>query len=389
MPRPIPDNPETITGWRYYLIALPDDDVSIRAAWDAFSELTHYWNWGEEGVESDSETIAQIFADALYETARIRDMGFPDLLLEYVDEVEELLRAVKTVGGYVCCDDLSAIGEVVESDVTPGIGDAPSTYGDAPVTDWPDWYEHLCAAAHLYVDARIAQVELVRDLLTASAIIVGAIASVLTIGGVATLILKVSYATAAAVVASLVAGGAAILADASSDLEAARDDIVCAIINGESLSAAIEAAVDPADWTAWFQWLPYSSHYNQLKNGTGIDVTARDDCTCDSPVLDEDICQGSYVGDGVYASVLSAGCHILHVRWNMQVEITSTAQNPLSSNCGGDNRYRVWTKGWPCGSSLSGKVYDQDANPPTSVVGDTYVVKGNAAFTVEIDVLIA
>lgn len=157
MPRPIPDNPELIDGWRYYLVALPDNDDAIAAGWDIFSNLMNDWEWGEEGIEPDSAVMAQKWADAIYETIRIRAMGFPDDVLTNIDDIESKLDDL--IAKDTCCEGeaitdsindgglIAPIQDDAGSDIVRGEGDPPGG-----VVDWATYDQRLCEAALNYAN---------------------------------------------------------------------------------------------------------------------------------------------------------------------------------------------------------------------------------------------
>src|SRR3989304_10524433 len=112
MPYPIPEDLNEIEGWRWFLVPLPDNDQMIANAWGMWSELSNYWAWGLEGpVPELSDQAAQIWADALYEGMRVQAMGFPDILLGHIDEVEALLRQLSVE--QACCEWIPGGDQVV------------------------------------------------------------------------------------------------------------------------------------------------------------------------------------------------------------------------------------------------------------------------------------
>ena len=93
------------------------------------------------------------------------------------------------------------------------------------------------------------------------------------------------------------------LEDAAVDIEAAREDIVCAIILGTSLSDAVEEAVGGGSvWTYFYSLVDYASAVAILYEGgdgeTYLEAVKRDDCVCYGPPFDGDIYAISLVGTG-------------------------------------------------------------------------------------------
>lgn len=261
MPYPIPDNLDNIEGWRWYLVPLPDDDQMIQVAWGMWSELTHFWNWGKEGpIPEQSEKAAQLWAAALYEAWRIRDMGFPDLILTYIDEVESLLEAIRD---RPCCDGsaitdtitdpegvVQPIGDETGQDINWDIGDPPGG-----LSTWAEATTERCAQAETFAAGLSRWITVLQGFQTALDIgyalaIAGLIAGLASVGLVG-----------GAIIGAFSVGGILAfrdeiraLLDSEPDYETARaqlddpdtiDAVVCAIITSPTAAAA-ESAVDAA-----------------------------------------------------------------------------------------------------------------------------------------------
>lgn len=286
MPRPLPDNVETITGWSWYLIPVPDHPVFVQAAWDAYSELAHPWNWGKEGRVPDSDIAAQLWANALYEALRVRDMGFPDSILDYIDEVEALLQQILQTSG--CCSNVAPTDETQTF-----TGDypttAPSTWGDGEtVVDSDDWQELVCGAANAYVDYLKEMNDNIQLVIAGGSLVIGAIAGLLGLLTGAGVLAAVAWGTASTVVGNLVAlGSGAAFAGVDDDIEAAREDIVCAIWNDASATAladAVEAAVGSVAWSTFYAYVDYPTALATMLTGTlgdqHLPVNRDDTCYC-------------------------------------------------------------------------------------------------------------
>src|SRR3990172_864835 len=114
MPHPLPEDVAGVSGTRWFLVAVPYDPAYTRAAMDIYTDMANYWKWGMEGpVPTDSDLAAQQWANAIAETLEALEMGFPDILLGYIDEVEELLQALQGSG---CCDDDFAVDQQTDPD---------------------------------------------------------------------------------------------------------------------------------------------------------------------------------------------------------------------------------------------------------------------------------
>lgn len=261
MPYPIPDNLDNIEGWRWYLVPLPDNDQMIQVAWGMWSELTHFWNWGKEGpVPEQSEKAAQLWAAALYEAWRIRDMGFPDLILTYIDEVETLLEAIRD---RPCCPpaletlypvpdgsvDVTDVGDQTGQDIVWDVGDPPggaSTWAEATLARCSR-AEDFAAGLSRWID-----VSVILQQAGETFSIVGFVAAVVAF--LASFGITVAVGSAALAVGIITGGFEALQAifqtapnfaqaRAELDHEDTIDAVVCAIITS-STPAGAEAAID-------------------------------------------------------------------------------------------------------------------------------------------------
>jgi hypothetical protein len=215
-------------------------------------------------------------------------------IIQYIDEIEELLRGLQEIGitgQGACCGNTAPISEekTLENDDYPTT--PPAYWGDEPVTDSDDWQQLVCGAAHAYVDLLTNTSDELEHLVTAGALVVGAIAGILALLSGAGILLAVGYGTAATITSGVISG--AILGtfgSASDDLEAARDEIVCAITHGdeELLSDAIETTVSGLAWSLWFQHIDYSSAWATMVDGFNqngsLPVDRREDCDCEEPL---------------------------------------------------------------------------------------------------------
>jgi hypothetical protein len=157
-------------------------------------------------------------------------------------------------------------GEVVISDFEPYQGDPE--YGGMPLDTWDDYDDALCGAAHWYVDNLTNNASNMQHLLSVGAVTVTYIAAALAVLSGAGLLIAVSWAAAASATAAMASAvGTGIFEQASIDIEAARDDIICAIIDGFGLSSAIAAAVSPEAWTIYYRWVNWANAQATLTQG--------------------------------------------------------------------------------------------------------------------------
>lgn len=270
MPYPLPDEGLPYTAdLRWFLVAVPDDPAFVRAALGAYTEFTHYWRWGKEGKEEGREEAAQVWEDAIAATLEALEMGFPDILLGYIDGVEALLQLLIDKD---CCSATGfeeivpnyqdIVGDTIEtsgSDVVVGSGTPP-----AGASDWTEYASKLCDAAELYADGLVAHVdnfEAVQNILQGltAAAVVAVMASLLPLLGM-TIVAAGVVITAIGVLVKL--DEIKDLTEPSSGWDDMRttitnlhDDIVCAIITADTsaeASANLDALMEaeaPEFWT--------------------------------------------------------------------------------------------------------------------------------------------
>jgi hypothetical protein len=301
MPRPIPDDPEGITGWQWFLLPVPDDPTYIEAAWDAFSELTKPWNWGKEGRVPDSDIAAQTWADAIYEALRVRDMGFPDLLLQYTDEVESLLRQL--IQQSACCDFIPGGDQVIVGDDGDLEGSDTDIDGEVfpdGIADEDEMRDYLCDAASAWADEFANVPDRINALVSASiqSVILAILAytggaflaiSGTLIGGLFTL---GEFFTVLGAIESILSSEDRPPGPIETALIGAKDDLVCAIVcANDAAGAGAEVRGVIADLelsTVWenllFLWAN-NSVMARIFNGNSSAPSATCDCDCSNPAL--------------------------------------------------------------------------------------------------------
>jgi len=275
MPYPLPDEgPPYTADLRWFLVAVPDDTAFVRAAMGAYTELTKYWMWGHEGKEPGRNEAAQVWEAAVAATLEALEMGFPDVLLGHIDDVETLLQGLIDKP---CCIDASGIEGLYPGwesivggpdeidntgyDIVADIGSPPTG-----AADWTEWHSKLCEAAQKYADGLPRVINLAE---TVQGIIQG-----LTIAAVGALI---ATATTLVGIPIVVLGIATTVLDLLERLESlrelaglanpwdemrealdnARQDIVCAIITADTplqASQQVQGAIIAAHPSAW-DWI--------------------------------------------------------------------------------------------------------------------------------------
>lgn len=270
MPHPLPEDVGGVSGTRWFLVAVPDDAAFIQAAYAIYTELTHYWKWGLEGpVPVESDAAAQLWASAVDETLEALEMGFPDILLSHIDDVEDLLRQLNDA--QACCEfipgaDSVTVGgedELSESDTDISTGTFPPG-----TTTETEARNYLCGAAEAFVDRLIetpaklltylswgiSAVTLIVIWYTAGALI--AISGIAVVGGLLTLDRVLDAIDLFANLRDLIqAGQEDEPSVVEAELSAVRDDLICSIVladtatqAGALLRATIANAVSSVAW---------------------------------------------------------------------------------------------------------------------------------------------
>jgi hypothetical protein len=148
----------------------------------------------------------------------------------------------------------------------------------------------VCYNAHLYVDNLKNIGDVLWEVVKENSLYLGVIAAVLALAAFAGIGAAVAYLTVSGIVA-IIAGSATIatFSDTKDDLEAAREDIVCALIIGGDLAGAVEAALGsgPA-WDLFYRWVPYDTAMAIIHegghDGEFLPAETRDDCVCDEEI---------------------------------------------------------------------------------------------------------
>lgn len=264
------------------LVYLPDRPEY----WQALLAAVHYfstWTAWERDDDKRGKDAASNWRDAFELTIGCWRMTCLEELTQTVTDILELMQTRKD-----CCDDNITYlpTEEIETDIVPFAGDPPDEYGETEIEDWDDWAEHVCYNAHVYVDYLKHAGDSLWDAAKTSSIIIGLVAAILTLLAFSGIGLPIAYGLAAGIVSGIVLGGQiGTFAGTSEAIEAAREDIVCALINGGDLAQVVEDALESGvDWDLFYQWIPYGSAIAIIHEGGHEDEylpsETRDDCDC-------------------------------------------------------------------------------------------------------------
>lgn len=314
MPHPLPEDVNAVSGLRYYLVALPDDDAYSRAALAIYAELEKSWNWGLEGeINPESDTAGQQWAGAIQETIRLIQMGFPDTLLSHIDELEAMLRAIQNLSG--CCpeEDVSD-GDLYTDEVDDGVGSVPQNIIDAGYAadgnDWSSFETYKCMIAHVTIDDMEQKLRKLAPLVDDVGTVFGGIGALAAImvaligsGGTVMAIGIIGGLGAAAALWSKLTSGSLVTSIADGVAEH-HQDLVCGFIGGDGTTGSISglhAAIDEHFNIAESSILKnlntgpivkalYAGRYDQQNIAQILDdngyVPSSFDCSCDGYVFE-------------------------------------------------------------------------------------------------------
>ncbi|GAH56285.1 unnamed protein product, partial [marine sediment metagenome] len=265
------------------LVYLPDRPEYWQAFLGALSYMTTWKAW-ERDDDKRGKDAAENWREAFELTMGCWRMTCLDDLKSDVAAILAVLQLQLQ-----CCDENSTYGESseYETDIIPGVGDDPETYGETEVEDWDEWTEYLCYQANEWVDELILQAGNWEVYLNAGGATIGLLAgsivaiSFFVVGGfVSVPILMLAFAGIAAGMT------ATLFSDAADDIEAARDDIICAIMLGGDVGYAVEQALSSgASWDLFYTLIDYESAVSILYEGgdgeTYLEPDTDDSCNCE------------------------------------------------------------------------------------------------------------
>lgn len=273
------------------LIFLPDRSEYWQALLGAISYMATWKAW-ERDSDKRGKDAASNWREAFELTMGCWRMTCLEDLTSTVTDILELLQNKKD-----CCDDNITYLPVdpIDTDIVPNDGDPPATYGETEVEDWDEWNEHLCYNANKYVDYLAHVGDQLWEATRNSAILIGLIAALLALLAFSGIGLPIAFGLAATIVSGIILTGTSVtFEDTEDDIEAARNEIICAILQGRSLADAVETALDSnAAWTLFFQFIQYDDAiavmYNGGADGEYLPTETDDTCVC--------LCKHVYVID--------------------------------------------------------------------------------------------
>jgi hypothetical protein len=272
------------------LVYLPNRNEYWQALLGAISYMSTWKAW-ERDADKRGKDAASNWREAFELTIGCWRMTCLEDLTNTVTDILELLQTRKD-----CCDDNLTYLPVdpIETDIEPYEGDPPEFYGETEIEDWTEWSEHVCYNAHKYVDYLAHVGDELWDATRNSAIFLGLIAALLSLLAFSGIGLPIAFGLAATVVSGIILTGTIATFEGSKEaIEAAREDIVCAILYNTGLSQAVEDALDSGvDWDLFYQFIQYDDAMAIIYDGGFSDEylpsETNSDCSC-LTIVDMDI----------------------------------------------------------------------------------------------------
>lgn len=287
---------------RWFLVAVPDKPEYIRAAEGAYTELTKYWMW--DGEVGDANAAADSWDEAVDETLRALEMGFPDTLLGHIDEVETLLRQIAGSNDtVVCCPDVPGADTLV-SDVPANLETSTTDVAGGTFPDGmtqSEFETYLCNAATAYVDKLIELPDDAVEIFQTGFATVVTLIVVFTTGAY----IGIAGAIAGVVTVTTILNAIGILEDIikgitdgtednptvpSQEMLDAKQSLVCAITQANDAASAASAlrnaigdAVTSIGWTNLLLLWPHETLLAKVFNGDTTEAPAAV-CNCADPV---------------------------------------------------------------------------------------------------------
>ena len=269
-------------------IYVPAKDEYRRALFGALDYFATWLAWERDAAKRGKDA-ARAWKEANELTRECWEMGTCDLMVDLLQQLvdKESANACCVGNEYVTYND----NRVETTTIVVDQGAPPATYGETAVTDWDDWKEYVCFHAHAFVDDLVNSANKVDSLLDLGVWALDAaywmMRQLVYRNPVWIVPIDLSWMTT--IYKAILQGGEGYFDILADDIEDAREDIVCALINGTSLEDAVYSAIGGTlAWTLWYQFIDYDTTTAVIYNG-GIDgfgyltPIQRDDCDCVIP----------------------------------------------------------------------------------------------------------
>lgn len=268
------------------LVYLPNRDKY----WQALYAAVHYmstWIAWERDDDHRGKDAASNWREAFELTEECWRMACLDEITDRMDIMIDLL------GNQMSCCGTTTIGPIITvvTNIVPGEGDDPTEWGETAVADWDEWSEYVCYHAHVYVDSLINSAEAIDIAIELGSYTIDFFTGVMQFLQYLGLDQVLGLNQVMMVYEAFrdendLTGWFTPLA---AKFEAAREDIVCAIMQDGSLSDEVEAAIDNnAVWVLFYSLTDYAAVkaliYEGTVDGSGyLSPIKRADCDCPIP----------------------------------------------------------------------------------------------------------
>lgn len=364
------------------LIYLPDRPEYWQALYGAIAYFATWKAWERE-EDKRGKDAASDWRTALELTTECWRMTCLDQIVNRMDIMIDLL------GNQPGCCGATTIGPIITvvTNIVPGEGADPTEWGETAVADWDEWDEYVCYHAHQYVDTLVNSAKALDLVVELGSYTIEFFTDIMRTLHILPLGYPVSLTDMIERYQAFrdedeIIGMFGGIGD---KFEAARQDIVCAIVHGDSLQDAVEAAVDDnAVWILFYLFTDYAAVQAVIYEGTADGVeylppVKRYDCvTCEYEQQSEDdlyidwhraenVAYDEVSQEWTIEPEISGGC--LTVEFNIWETVSKVVPYPCKvivtscdgvANCGAVNS--------DLGSDGGAPLYDY-THPPLAHVG--------------------
>ena len=179
-------------------------------------------------------------------------------LIEAIDELEDLLRALQHLSG--CCPDADlSNGDYYTDVVVDGVGDVPQNIIDAGyatgVSDWDGFDDYKCAISHLLINHMEQVLRQIAPYIDDTGVIIGGIGTVAGIisgllvaaGGPIVLGILAAVGMAAGLWTLIISAGDEITEGIADKIDTNHDELACAVYQSDGLTDSISNLNDKID----------------------------------------------------------------------------------------------------------------------------------------------
>ena len=256
------------------LVYLPDRPEYWQALLGAISYMGTWVAW-----EGDADKRGK---DAAANWREAFELTIGCWRMTCLEEIKALL--VQLIAAQCCDSNLftqlpSPLAPNTGTEIEYLSGTEPDEYGDVAITDWDDWAEYKCEAAHFFVELVAQKFDDLSDLFDTYD---AGVVSIEMIGWVVSKLATLGFIALAWDVFAAIRDWAwetiGDFSGAAAEIRAAADDIACAISKGDGaldcaarFEAACKVAVTGAPGDLVLGGMPWEAWANIIYTGVGID----------------------------------------------------------------------------------------------------------------------